>query len=507
DGGVKILDFGIAKVESTSVTRAGMMVGTPYYMSPEHIRGSVLDGRSDVFAVGVILHELFAGARPFIAEDSTRVMYRIVNEAHSRLDPKAAGSVTADIQRIIDKSLEKDADARFTSATQMADELTRVRDRYPVKELNDPDSSALSRARKSLTARQVEANTLQTVERIAGSNPDSSEAQRLLRLIKRKPDEPHAVNVTGSFPELDATFGRAEGGDATATSGKTISGSAATLLQGGGPASVVVPEPAPESNKLLYSALAICLMTGAVAGFLYFKQRNTTAPSDPRPTPTMMITEIIVPASNGATPRRTVTAPTPEAPSLTGQVRALPAPAIGVPPVARTPVKVAVPGAAGKVAVESRSRPPGTSIRMDRRPEGPPSTFLVESAYPVTITVDGRVLASNKAGASATLSAGAHEVAIESAAVFLKKRESVQLAPGGSLTLRTPGTGKIGVRANPDNCKVFVDGVFLDYPPILDRVIAAGNHVVSFEWPDGSRSEEKVEIQSGKPGYVMGRKP
>ena len=56
DGGVKILDFGIAKVESTSVTRAGMMVGTPYYMSPEHIRGGVLDGRTDVFAVGVILH-------------------------------------------------------------------------------------------------------------------------------------------------------------------------------------------------------------------------------------------------------------------------------------------------------------------------------------------------------------------------------------------------------------------------------------------------------------------
>ena len=56
DGSVKILDFGIAKLESTSVTQAGMMVGTPFYMSPEHIRGGVLDGRSDVFAMGVILH-------------------------------------------------------------------------------------------------------------------------------------------------------------------------------------------------------------------------------------------------------------------------------------------------------------------------------------------------------------------------------------------------------------------------------------------------------------------
>ena len=109
EGGVKILDFGIAKVESTSVTRAGMMVGTPYYMSPEHIRGGVLDGRSDVFAVGVILHELFASKRPFSAEEPARVMYRIVNEPHPRLPEGAAGPLTLEVQRVIDKALENAA--------------------------------------------------------------------------------------------------------------------------------------------------------------------------------------------------------------------------------------------------------------------------------------------------------------------------------------------------------------------------------------------------------------
>src|SRR5262249_53193998 len=63
DGTAKIMDFGIAKLQGTGVTKAGMMVGTVHYMSPEQIRGKVLDGRSDIFSLGVILYELLAGQR------------------------------------------------------------------------------------------------------------------------------------------------------------------------------------------------------------------------------------------------------------------------------------------------------------------------------------------------------------------------------------------------------------------------------------------------------------
>ena len=59
----------------------------------------------------------------------------------------------------------------------------------------------------------------------------------------------------------------------------------------------------------------------------------------------------------------------------------------------------------------------------------------------------------------------------------------------------------------PDNCQVFVDGVFLDYPPILDRPIAAGRHVVGFRWPDGSQDQEVVEVEAGSPAFVVGQKP
>lgn len=91
--------------------------------------------------------------------------------------------------------------------------------------------------------------------------------------------------------------------------------------------------------------------------------------------------------------------------------------------------------------------------------------------------------------------------------MFLKHRETVQIEGGGTATIRSPAAGKIGIRATPDNCKIFINGLFIDYPPILDRVIAAGSHVVTFEWPDGVKSEEKVQVRAGKPAYVMGRKP
>ncbi len=526
DGGVKILDFGIAKVESQSVTRAGMMVGTPYYMSPEHIRGGALDGRTDVFAVGVILHELFAGKRPFTADDPTRVLYRIVNEPHPRLPLEAAGPLTADVQRVIDKSLEKEAEARFGSAALMADELARVRERYPFPPLSADNVAALSRARKSLAAKQADPTILRTVEEIALANPDATEAQRLLRLFKRKPGEARDVNEMSAFPELDATFGRATGeGDETTGSSPTVSGSANTVTQGtprGTSTPVPPPGASPGSNMVLYGAIAAFVVTGSIAAFLYFNRAATSGSTSARPTPT--ITEIFVPGADPAPQAPTAaTAPVRPAavvPKTMIQIKSQPAGAsirldrksIGVTPFsaevaanAAHSITLSLPGYQSK-EIRVDLPIPG-SVDATLAPDGPPASLVVESAYPVTVSASGRILGTDKPGLTATLPAGTYDVLVESASVFLKHRESVQLVGGGSFTIRAPSTGKIGVRASPDNCKIFLNGVFVDYPPILDRTIVAGSHVVTFEWPDGARAEEKVQIQAGRPSYVMGKKP
>jgi serine/threonine protein kinase len=490
DGGVKILDFGIAKVESTSMTRAGMMVGTPFYMSPEHIRGGVLDGRTDVFAVGVILHELFAGKRPFTADDPTRVLYRIVNEPHPRLGPDVAGRLTADVQRVIDRALEKDVDARYASAAVMADELTRVRERFPAPQLTAEDLAALSQARKVFAAQKPDKATAETVERIARAHPDAAEAQRLRRLLHRRPGDPHQVTETASFPELDATFSRSRQGDETIAEGRTISGSANTVTH-------AQPQRAPAhtgSNALVFGAVGLAMATGAVAAFLYFT-RTSNPPGGPRATPT--ITEIFVPGAEKATSTKGAeTAPPPAS-----RTSAVTAPAPASPPKSTSPPASSKSGA----GVGSDRKSPPAPVTLV--PAGPSGSLVVESSYPVTVSIGGRVLGSEKSGLTASLPPGAHEVLIESASVFLRHRETVRIESGGSASVRVPSTGKLGVRASPDNCKVLVNGVFLDYPPIIDRAIAAGNHVITFEWPDGARSEERVLVQPGKPAYVMGRKP
>jgi hypothetical protein len=93
-----------------------------------------------------------------------------------------------------------------------------------------------------------------------------------------------------------------------------------------------------------------------------------------------------------------------------------------------------------------------------------------------------------------------------SSSLFLKADVTVQVPPGGETSLAAPVAGKLNVRAVPENCEVFVDGAFVDYPPILDRPVAAGRHTVAFRWPDGARSEQAVDVKAASPTFVVGRK-
>ena len=122
---VKVADFGIARITSSSKTKTGVILGTPSYMSPEQISGYKVDGRSDIFSLGVVLFEMLTGQKPFTADDMTSLMYKIAKEKHPSV--RALNSrIPQVVEKIIDKALEKDMEKRYQKAGQMADHLKKV---------------------------------------------------------------------------------------------------------------------------------------------------------------------------------------------------------------------------------------------------------------------------------------------------------------------------------------------------------------------------------------------
>jgi serine/threonine protein kinase len=122
---VKIMDFGLAKNPTTSMTHDGALLGTPNYMSPEQVRGEPLDGRADLFALGIVGYEMLTGAKPFSGDSISSVLYRIVNEP-----PKDASlhaeRISAPLSGVLAKALAKNPDQRFQDGASFAAALRRA---------------------------------------------------------------------------------------------------------------------------------------------------------------------------------------------------------------------------------------------------------------------------------------------------------------------------------------------------------------------------------------------
>jgi len=121
-GIVKITDFGIARISATSQTQTGVVKGTPFYMSPEQFAGEKVDGRSDIFSVGVMLYQLLTGELPFRGDNPMALMNQIMNVAHP--DPRKYNpNIVKPLVTIIDNTLVKDRDKRYRKASQLHDHL------------------------------------------------------------------------------------------------------------------------------------------------------------------------------------------------------------------------------------------------------------------------------------------------------------------------------------------------------------------------------------------------
>jgi serine/threonine-protein kinase len=119
---LKITDFGIARLTDGGSTKTGIVLGTPSFMSPEQLEGRRLDGRSDLFALGVSLYQLICGQLPFRADSMTALMYKIANEPHTPL-ASIRPDVPAAVDRIVNRALAKAPEDRFQTGAEMATAL------------------------------------------------------------------------------------------------------------------------------------------------------------------------------------------------------------------------------------------------------------------------------------------------------------------------------------------------------------------------------------------------
>jgi eukaryotic-like serine/threonine-protein kinase len=210
DDTVKVTDFGTAKIlQFGTVQQTAHVMGTPSYMSPEQVKGRAVDGRSDIFSLGVMLYEMVTGEKPFPGQNITTVIYKIVNEdpvPPRQIDP----SIHPGISAVIMKALVKEPDQRYQNCREMLEDLRNYR--TLAQSGGNPQSTMVvgggspaatlvsgNVAGRGLTGEDqtVAANTRSLNARASG--PSQTPVVRRTGRIAPAPEPPKKQNVVGTI--------------------------------------------------------------------------------------------------------------------------------------------------------------------------------------------------------------------------------------------------------------------------------------------------------------------
>ena len=404
-GRVRLMDFGIAKLSgpgNTTVTATGQVVGTPEYMSPEQCRGEKVDCRSDVYALGVVVFELFTGEVPFRGDTPVATLFKHIQEPPP-LDTVAA-RLPAPLLPVLRKALEKSPETRYGSAREVADALRRARGQSapptPPPRLA-PVTASDARAVPARTALVAAAPPRATPPAAATVVPAASHP------------------APASPPDLAA----APGAPAVATARRP-------------------PGPAPPGARWAWIGLG--LGAAVLSPFLWLAVRSRVAPTAGEG-----------PARAG-TPVRPVAitpAPSPVRPVETAEVRrdvAAPGPSILPPPTTVSPARPAsrpaLPTPAPGPAQERRAREgpalPAAGVAVGNTPPAstPPAAVILGVLRVIVtpwaeVEVDGRSVGVSPPLGPVRLSPGTHVVRLLHPD-YAPFRRKVTASPGETVTLR-----------------------------------------------------------------------
>ena len=254
----KVIDFGISKIKDTggsTLTKTGMIMGTPAYMAPEQARGEKVDLRADVYAVGAILYNLLTGRRPFEKNDPTAMITAVLLEEPERpcsLNP----AIPQALELVIQRAMAKNATDRYQNLKEFEHDLEPF---DPTSETTAPSSRAMS----SLTNPQSGPGALATQSTQWGTNPRGSRA-----VIGRE-----ARDIEISRPMI--TLMSSLAGVGVLGGLLTLIGAVIRLSRGGGANANVTGS----ESLILVSLLALALATPALFAILHVKKAiwNNTA--------------------------------------------------------------------------------------------------------------------------------------------------------------------------------------------------------------------------------------
>ena len=197
DDTVKVTDFGTAKIlQFGTVQQTTNVMGTPSYMSPEQVKGRPVDGRSDIFSLGVVLYEILTGEKPFPGQSITTVIYKIVNE--DPIPPRQLNpSIHPGLNEIVMRALAKEPEVRYQSCRELQEDLRNYRTRGAVEQ--SPDATMIS-PRPNATL------TLNAGGAVRGMHADDNTTSATARSLQNRANHPGQTPVvrrTGTLPPLE----------------------------------------------------------------------------------------------------------------------------------------------------------------------------------------------------------------------------------------------------------------------------------------------------------------
>jgi len=293
DGTVKIMDFGVARLTTASMTGTGNIVGTADYMSPEQVKGAKVDGRSDLFSVGCMLYELLAGRRPFHSDNLMAIFYKITHE-EPNFDLIPEGEEYDALMPVLKKSLAKTLDERYQTAYDFAVDL-----------------------REFLKGRATSASGVNALEGLLDLEEPSGPPPEPLTETPAGP-----TLITGDEPEVGATMniGPTASGQTSPTvkkPGTMGRGTAKTVLTPGQvaregrpatrppgprptpaarPAYTPAPPPPAQGHPVLYVVLGgMAVLLVVAGGFIYWQKTQTGTPPTTIAGPTVSTVPTTVP--------------------------------------------------------------------------------------------------------------------------------------------------------------------------------------------------------------------